>query len=763
GAIEGEVTASIGRDSARLKLGGTLAAPQAIASLTLNRPELGGETQLSGRLTRLPDGTILAEEITGKNRWGGLRGTLRLSPDHHLRGRYRLELAEGRVNGDLRGSVEAITSDLTAELKGYGIESDLAARAAISKGRVEVTLTRLFAKTGTETASLRHQLVLRWQGEKGSFTGLDLALGPGVVSGEGTLSGETLDIHLHGTGLPLAPFTGRADVSGLLESDLHVTGSLARPEALLTLEGKNLRIDIPGRPDLPSFGVVAEARWREGVAAIKGRLAWLQDTAIGFSGKVGTETEALALHFEGEGDLTNLADLAELGEDRVSGRFKIDADVGGTWAAPLASGTISVDGGHYESLVAGTVLTNLHIELIGDRDRLTLRNFAAGDGKGGTIGAAGNLDLKELRLALHATLTHFRAIVIDEGQARVSGEMLLAGTIATPRLSGTINVEESELDIPDELPNTIRPIAVTIIDSKRGTVLRRPAIERHGVRLALGLDLTLVIPGRAFARGHGLDAEWRGRLGVTGTTGAPRLDGTLTLVRGTYDVLGKSATLTRGTIIFIGGAKPDPTLDVEAQVSSTDITAIFRLSGTASAPSIELSSAPPLPRDEILARLLFGTGLAKLGAAQGIEVAQAASSLTSTGRDLDVIGKLRRGIGLDRLSLGAASGATLPGFAGAEGLPSFSSTPGIPGAAPATGLGTAPLAPSSGSAAGLSGTAVSAGKYLANGVYVGVSQGLTAGSSSANVTIELTPHFSIDTVTGQESGSGIGFNWKLDY
>ena len=58
---------------------------------------------------------------------------------------------------------------------------------------------------------------------------------------------------------------------------------------------------------------------------------------------------------------------------------------------------------------------------------------------------------------------------------------------------------------------------------------------------------------------------------------------------------------------------------------------------------------------------------------------------------------------------------------------------------------------------------MSAGKYVASGVYVGVTQGITSGSSGVEVQIDVSKHISIDTTAGQISGAGIGIDWKLDY
>ena len=64
---------------------------------------------------------------------------------------------------------------------------------------------------------------------------------------------------------------------------------------------------------------------------------------------------------------------------------------------------------------------------------------------------------------------------------------------------------------------------------------------------------------------------------------------------------------------------------------------------------------------------------------------------------------------------------------------------------------------------GLSGATVSAGKYVAEGVYVGVDQGASTGTSRGKVEIEIAPHVSVETDVGATGGNGLGLNWKMDY
>jgi len=62
-----------------------------------------------------------------------------------------------------------------------------------------------------------------------------------------------------------------------------------------------------------------------------------------------------------------------------------------------------------------------------------------------------------------------------------------------------------------------------------------------------------------------------------------------------------------------------------------------------------------------------------------------------------------------------------------------------------------------------SGPTVSAGKYVSEGVYVGVEQELTDAKQDVVVEVDITPNFSVESRAGTRSGAGLGFNWKYDY
>jgi translocation and assembly module TamB len=62
-----------------------------------------------------------------------------------------------------------------------------------------------------------------------------------------------------------------------------------------------------------------------------------------------------------------------------------------------------------------------------------------------------------------------------------------------------------------------------------------------------------------------------------------------------------------------------------------------------------------------------------------------------------------------------------------------------------------------------SGTALSAGKYVAPGVSVGVSQDISPPTSKVTVEIQVLPHLNVRGEAGQSGSTGIGINYNYDY
>jgi translocation and assembly module TamB len=202
---------------------------------------------------------------------------------------------------------------------------------------------------------------------------------------------------------------------------------------------------------------------------------------------------------------------------------------------------------------------------------------------------------------------------------------------------------------------------------------------------------------------------------------------------------GQTLTFTTGKLGFDGAGirnRLDPSLDFVAQSASGGVTATLTVGGHASAPKITLSSAPELPQDEILARLLFQQSAKQLTPIQLAQIAQAIAALGGVGTGFDPLGALRKNLGLDRLSIGSASG----GASGSETQ-----------------------------------TTVEGGKYVSRNVYVGAKQTLS-GSSLVQVQVDLTKQLkaqaTLSTGTNAtatkgsaaiDNGSSVGLTYEFEY
>jgi translocation and assembly module TamB len=641
--------------------------------------------------------------------------------------------------------------DFAAVADGHPLSLALAGEGGVAPGEVELRLTRLSGSLGDARLVLEQPLNLSRRGADLSLAGLAFRLGPGRVSGSAAIRGEALSVTLNAADLPIAPgaqLIGYPGARGALTLQASLGGTLGAPQGHAVLNVSDLSLAASPHSAAPKLGLTAAGDWNGRIVGLHGRVTGLGGDRISFAGslpmvltraplRISVPPQGpLALRLQGGGDIGHLADLLPLGEDRLSGRFAADAAVGGTVASPAASGALRLTGARYENFASGAQLTNLEAVLVGDRDRFRLASLSAGDGAGGTLTAQGSVVLSGASgpaAELSATLADFRVAARDEVLATATGNVAVTGPLAAPDVAAALTIDRADITLPDSLPPSVIVLKVTEIDGKRQQLAPPLAAPAPASALPMSLDITLALPGQVFVRGHGLNSDWHGRLKIAGTSAAPQIAGVLVARRGSVDLLGKSFLLTRGEITFDGSAKLDPALDIVAEANAADITAQVIISGYASAPKITLASTPAVPQDEILSRILFNQGLGQITAGQGVQLAQAAATLAGGGPG--VLDRLRGKLGLDWLGFGQGpAGAASPILNPSVVTPTSSST-----------------------------TAVSAGKYIAPGVSVGVTQGVSPPTSKVTVEVDLGHHVTVDTEAGQNGGTGVGLNYKYDY
>ena len=348
----------------------------------------------------------------------------------------------------------------------------------------------------------------------------------------------------------------------------------------------------------------------------------------------------------------------------------------------------------------------------------------------GTIGVL----QPKIPVDLQLTVKNAQPITSDILTSNLSGDLKVQGTLRERiDLSGKIDLNRTVIGIPNALPPE-----VAVLDVRRpGQAPPAPA-ER---KLVIGLDLSLHAPREILVQGRGLNAELGGDLHIGGTTDRPRVAGGFDLIRGTFALASTQLTFTKGTVSFNGAGlkhKIDPTLDFTAQTTVADATTTLHITGLADSPQFDLSSSPPLPQDEILARLLFGESASQLTALQIAQIGAALATLSGAGGGgPNPLARVQKALGLDRLSVGGGSNT------GATGAQS-------------------------------SGANVEAGRYVSNRVFVGAKQS-TTGFSQAEVDVDLSKHLKLQTRLGNgtattqgttpenDPGSSVGVMYQFEY
>jgi translocation and assembly module TamB len=600
-------------------------------------------------------------------------------------------------------------------------------------------LTRLDGEVAGQKLALARPATLAQQGDGLKLDALSLKWGAAQLDAAAIVAGARVNAKASLRNLRVATLAELGEMrgaSGVVDADLSLDGARSDPTGKLHVGLRDLNLAASLRPDAKPLQIVLDATLARRVVTLDGaatsptgaRLALtgrapllvdLQQNAFGLP-----QDGALALRLAGGGTLEDVADLLPIGEDRVEGHYDVDLRVDGTVARPLAGGRVGIAGGRYVSQDSGAELRDAQIELQGDREHLTLTRFTGADGNGGKVSASGAIDLAAVpspSLGFRLQLDGFRVARRDDANVAVDGELAMSGSFRAARIDGAVTTRsDAELRIPEKLPASVATIEVIEIDSRKGKRAQTPGTKTPVFTVAL--DLGLAVPGRAYVRGRGLDSEWKGDVKITGSTASPDVRGKLEVVRGQVALLGKDFSLTRGVIEFDGGAKVNPLLDIVAEANANDITARATIAGRVNAPKISFSSDPALPQDEVLARVLFGKNVGQISPIQELQLAAAARELAGGGGP-GFLDKIRQGIGLDRLDIGA------------------------------------------GDANRSTGTTVSGGRYIADGVYLGVEQGTGGGASTrAKVEIEITPSINATSTVGAgQSGTGVGIEWKRDY
>ncbi len=642
-------------------------------------------------------------------------------------------IAAGSLSGTARiaakGPPDALALNLSADLRAARGPARVSAAATADLSRRALALAALRAAYGGETARLLAPARISFA-DGLAIERLRLDIGDAVFAASGRILPRlALAVSLrHGGPALVKPFLPKLGAEGRLTLDAALSGTLAQPGGTIRVSGHGLRLRGGAAGSVPAADLTARADLSGGAAQISVPLAAGSAIRLRLAGVVPVTARApLNLQANGTFDLAALDPLLAADGRTLRGQMTFAAAVSGTLAAPRVTGHAALAHGDFQDFALGVHVGDITGTIVADGDGLRIERLTGRAGSG-RLSLAGTVAVLAPGIPVDLTLTAQDAqpLASDLLTASIDGSVSVRGQARSRlTLGGAIRVRRADIDIPAGFPPS-----VAVLDVRQPGKKQPVAVAR---RQPLGLALTIDAPERVFVRGHGLDAELGGRLHLAGTSAAPLVTGGFKLRHGTFSLAGQTLTFTSGEITFDGGSlagKIDPALHLVAESSANGVAATLTVTGYANAPKITLTSTPPLPQDEVLSQLLFGQSVKQLSPFQLGAIAAGLASLGRSGGG--PLARVRNSLGLDRLSVGAAAG-------------------------------------------GRGGAAVTAGKYVASRVYLGVKQG-TTGDTQAQVQIDLTKHLKLQSTLGTRSGtpatgitpendpgSSIGLSYQFEY
>lgn len=666
------------------------------------------------------------------NRLSG--GGLTLYPDDlTLDGALTLELADPGALAVLVDQTAAGRLSLGVHLRSRrdgagGQEAD----ASLSGEGLAVAGTAL----GTATAALGLERRLTPDGERWSASDVQVDAAGLSLRGAAALTGETLSGALRLERLELRRLAGFAPLlataAGSLTAEARLSGDLAAPAAQFSADLAGFALPELGGAGVKPLDARLEGKYDNGDVTAQVR-AGDGSGLLGLTGRATLRNGGATLDAAADGfaDLRLLDDALSALGDAAAGRVNFNLTAAGSLAAPQLRGTVSMRDGTYRQQASGLRLSDIALSLGVTPEAVRIERLTAKAGNGGTLSLTGQTALTPAVQA-DLRLRAVNALLADTAMASVvaDADLTLRGGPGGARLAGDVTLNRTDIRIPRRMPADIPTLEVVEVGRGRKTVKVAPApagaapparpvkagVEAEGAAaVALEVGVTAA-PRRVVVDGQGFHGEFGGRVTVTGTAAAPAIAGRFDLQRGTLKALGRTFNFTRGQLLFDGGSEIDPRLDVVAETRAGTDTARIKVGGSPRRPDISFESANGLPADEVAAQILFGKTTDRLSPGQAVELASAVAALGGFDAPASLLGDIKAKLGLDRLESGAD----------AAGRPTLD-----------------------------------AGRYVRDGVYIGVRQG--AKGPQGRVEVDLTDHINIEAGVGPGGAPEIGVGIEFDY
>lgn len=610
---------------------------------------------------------------------------------------------------------------------------DLTADASLDSTYSRLALTTFSGSIDRTPFSLTKPAVLSREDGVFSVQDFSSSVGKGSIETAGTYSDDSIHLDLAWDALPLSIVTTMDGwiPEGQTNGSLSLRGSPRTPTGELSLDIREARTSTMVAANLGGANLHLEGALNPESLVLQSNLSIAGNSTAHITASLPLEPSDESIYaidsgapwtgrIEGRIALADIPPLLDTDTHLLDGQLEILADLSGSQRSPLVDATLTTKSARYENAFLGTLLQDIQLDISGTKDKLQLNRFTANDGLGGTVDAKGDLTLgEELRFDYTVALdiNEARLVHRDDITGKMNGKLTLAGDENASLLSGKAEVTQANYIVRPTKKQSVPKLDVVYVNAETpNEVIEQP--KTNPIKHEFRYDLDIAFPGRTFIQASDVFTEWKGEVTLGGTSDELLVTGEIEPVRGHVSFLGRRFTLDRESTVVINTETSEaPYLNILATTRRDGIDGILRIQGSLQELTFSLSSNPPLPQEEILARVLFGRNVSDMTPIQGLQLARALAMMSGT----------------------------------FEGMPFFS------------GPSRLPLVDTVDFQMGEEGPTVGVGKYVSDRIFVELQQGNGAETNRFKVQIDATQHIAVESDVGANNQAGLGVFFKFNY
>jgi translocation and assembly module TamB len=448
----------------------------------------------------------------------------------------------------------------------------------------------------------------------------------GTVQVTARLEGDQVSARLEVRKLPLeiAKIKG---LKGFIQSQVTLSGAAQNP----VLEGTVSLTPLQWQQF--TFKAVDTAlNYRGGVLKISGklqgdpegiRLAWdgklpLQLSLRPFQFNLPDSGLDFSLKSEG----ANLKLLAKLTPEISKADLPLDLQVRvkGNWRQPEVAANIRWQQGAITLTQAGIPYAIAPGTITWQGKKLSLPQLTLESG--GTMIISGDVDFQGYQprmVRARAILDNFKVLERLASEAFVNGEVNLTGPFVALVLRGRLFIPKATINPALIRPSTRQNPDIIMVRQKKADKAKKEQAEeaKPEVYKNMSIDLSLEAPNNVWIKQKTprvkAEVELNVDVRVIKKPGEElAVGGLVRSLEGNLDAFNKEFKVEKAIVTLPGVPDRQPFIEARASHEMTDAILLVDISGPVNKPQIDLSSSPPLPPNDLMSYLLFGSAAGDL-------------------------------------------------------------------------------------------------------------------------------------------------------